>query len=254
MKVLVVEDETAATVNLLALLNEVCPSCRIMGTLESVSETVAWLESNPVPDLIFTDIHLADGDAFRIFEHTEVTAPVVFTTAYDRYALEAFGVNSIDYLLKPIKTQDLERAIDKFSRLTGTARHDYTDRVNGLRDNKINRSRTFLVHLRDKLIPVKTEEVAYFHTADEKVTLCTNKGESYPFDKSLDTVMGELPQNGFFRANRQFIVSRGAIRDISVWFGSRLNLNLTVPVPERIIVSKARVPVFKRWLGNENDG
>ncbi|MCD8072846.1 MAG: LytTR family DNA-binding domain-containing protein [Alistipes sp.] len=254
MKVLVVEDETAATVNLLALLNEVCPTCKIMGTLESVSEPVAWLESNPAPDLIFMDIPLADGDAFRIFDKTEVTAPVVFTTAYDQYALDAFGVNSIDYLLKPIKPGDLKRAVEKFTRLTAAARNDYTGRVNSLGEMAANRPRTFLIHVRDRLIPVQTDEIAFFHTADEKVSVCTLKGECYPFDKSLDTVMGELPAEMFFRANRQYIISRGAIKDISVWFGNRLNLNLTVPVPERIIISKARVPVFKRWIGSPGDG
>lgn len=241
-----VEDETAATVNLLSMLNEVCPDCKITGTLESVSETVCWLEGNDPPDLIFMDIHLADGDAFRIFDNIEVTAPVVFTTAYDEYALEAFRVNSIDYLLKPIKPSDLKRAIDKFGRLTGSARKNYTGRLNNMRES---RQRTFLLQLRDKLVPVKAEEIAFFHTADEKVKVHTLKGEAFPYDKSLDTVMAQLPEELFFRANRQYIISRNAVRDISVWFGSRLNLNLKVEVPERIIISKARVPVFKKWIG-----
>lgn len=247
MTILLVEDETAATVNLLSMLNEVCPSCRIVATLESVGDTVAWLTSNPAPDLIFMDIHLADGDAFRIFDNIDVISPVVFTTAYDKYTLEAFSVNSIDYLLKPIKQADLTRAIDKFGRLTGTALDQYRGRIRNLGD-AVKAPPTFLVHVRDRMIPVKADEVAYFHTADEKVSLCTFKGEIYPYDKSLETVMAQLPEEEFFRVNRQFVVSRKAIRDISVWFGSRLNLNLTVDVPERIIISKARVPVFKQWV------
>ncbi len=251
MDIVVVEDETAATVNLLSMLKEACPQCRVSATLESVSDTVEWLTTNPAPDLIFMDIHLADGDAFRIFDNVEVVSPVVFTTAYDEYALEAFSVNSIDYLLKPIKPSDLRRAIDKFSRLTGNTLDSYKVRIRTLSETTARPPLTFLVHLRDKLIPVRAEEVAYFHTADEKVTLCTLKGELYRYDKTLEAVMAHLPEEDFFRANRQFIVSRGAVSDVSVWFGSRLNLNLKVQAPERIIISKARVPVFKQWLGGQ---
>lgn len=247
LKILVVEDETAATVNLLSIISEVCPNAEVLATTESVTETVEWLENNASPDIIFMDIHLADGDAFRIFEKTEITAPVVFTTAYDQYALEAFSVNSIDYLLKPINASDLKRAVDKLSRLTGSAALAYSERQKELATVKNNRG-NFLIHVRDKIIPVKKEEIAFFYTSDERVTICTHDGRTFPYDKSLETISALLPGEDFFRANRQFIISRQAINDISVWFGSRLTVNLKPKSPERIVISKARVSVFKKWL------
>ena len=129
MKALIIEDETAAALNLEAILKQVAPGVEVIGTLESVEESIGWLRANPQPDLLFMDIHLADGDSFRIFDAVEVTAPVVFTTAYDQYALEAFRVNSIDYLLKPINNADVQRALGKLERLSKGERRDYGFRV-----------------------------------------------------------------------------------------------------------------------------
>lgn len=250
-RVVIVEDETAAAVNLQAVLRKLAPEAEVAAVLESVQESVAWFGSHPMPDLVFMDIHLADGDSFRIFERVEVTAPVIFTTAYDRYALEAFRVNSIDYLLKPISETDVERALGKLRRLTGFERKDYGDRVRTLaaaRRPAAQEQQAFLVHVRDKLIPLKREEIAYCYTRDERVTACDMQGRTYQLDKTLETLQAILPEADFFRANRQFIVSRRAVAEISVWFGSRLTLSLAVAVPERIVISKARVPEFKRWL------
>ena len=198
MKALIIEDETAAARNLAAILRQTAPDVEIVATLESVEESVEWLRSNPHPDLLFMDIHLADGDSFRIFDAVEIAAPVIFTTAYDQYALEAFKVNSIDYLLKPLNASDVGRALAKLHRLTSVERSDY--------------------------------------------------GAAYPLDKTLEALQGLLPESEFFRANRQFIVARQAVKEIAVWFGSRLTLHLTVETPERIVISKARVPEFKAWL------
>lgn len=246
MKLLIVEDETAATVNLLSILADVCPDAQVVATLESVTDTVRWFGANPPPDVVFMDIHLADGDAFRIFDRIDIPSPVIFTTAYDRYALDAFKVNSIDYLLKPIRSEDVSRALAKLGRLTRADRALYSNRVADMVSMR-NRN-TFLVHVRDKLIPVRAEDIAFCYTADERVTIHTHDGHRFPYDKSLETISASLPADNFFRANRQFLVSRGAIADISVWFGSRLRVNLAVPTPEHIVVSKARVPEFKRWI------
>lgn len=246
MKMLVIEDETAATVNLLSIISKVCPGAEIVGTIESVTEAVRWFSTNPLPDVVFMDIHLADGDAFRIFEQAQVNCPVIFTTAYDRYALDAFKVNSVDYLLKPIKAEDVRRAIDKLALLSHADIAHYSDRVSEMA--AIRNHGTFLVHVRDKIIPVRAEEIAYCHTSDERVTIHTFDGRDLPFDKALDAMMSHLSPEDFFRANRQFIISREAIADISVWFGSRLSLNLRMETPERIVISKARVPEFKSWL------
>lgn len=249
MKALIIEDETAAAINLEALLRKVEPSLQIEAVLESVGESVEWLSSHPMPDLIFMDIHLADGESFRIFDRVEIDCPIIFTTAYDQYALEAFKVNSIDYLLKPITQNDLQRALDKLHRLSVTERRSISERVTSLAAEASKASQNvFLIQVRDRIRPLKFEEAAYFYTSDERVTVHTFSGEVLAMDKTLETLSAMLSENDFFRANRQFIVSRRAIRDISVWFGSRLALNLILDTPERIIISKARVPRFKQWL------
>lgn len=246
MRALIIEDETAAARNLEAVLREVAPGVEILATLESVAESVEWLQSNPQPDLLFMDIHLADGDSFRIFESVEITAPVIFTTAYDRYALEAFKVNSIDYLLKPINTENVRRALEKLRRLTSGERLDYGTRVRSLASQR--QEEVFLVHVRDKIIPLQRDRIAYCYTANEKVTACDFDGAVYPMDKTLEALQSLLPDRDFFRANRQFIIARRAVKEIAVWFGSRLTLHLTVETPERIVISKARVSEFKEWL------
>ena len=251
MRVVIVEDETAAAVNLQAILAECAPDCRVETVLESVEESVAWFQEHPMPDLLFMDIHLADGDSFHIFRRVEITAPVIFTTAYDQYALEAFKVNSIDYLLKPIARQDMERALKKLHHLSQLERSDYGERVEKMARQEVQRGempQTFLVQVRDKIIPLRREEIAYFYTREERVTACDMAGRLFQLDKTLEALQGMLPAQEFFRANRQFIVSRRAVKEISVWFGSRLTLSLEVELPERLVISKARVPEFKRWL------
>ena len=251
MNVLIIEDETAAAVNLQAILRSIVPDCTVLDVLESIEESVEFFsdKNSPVPDLVFMDIHLADGESFRIFDSVEITAPIIFTTAYDEYALRAFKVNSIDYILKPIKSDDLSHAIDKFTRLSGMERNDYKSRVNTMiESSKRDSQRVFLVHYKDKIIPLSIDDVAFFYTSNEKVGAHTFTGEHYIIDRTLETLKSTLPEDEFFRANRQFIVARKAVKDIAIWFGSRLSLNLTLPTPEKIIISKARVPEFKQWL------
>ena len=249
MKILIIEDETAAAINLRSMLKNVVPEAEIVAVLESVEESVEFFGSNTERiDLIFMDIHLADGDSFRIFDSVDIDSPVVFTTAYDQYALRAFKVNSIDYLLKPFKEEDLQRALDKLSRLSAADRSEQKARVDEMVASRTDRPRVILVRFKDKIIPVSTEQIAFFYTFAEKVSVTTLSGDSYPVDKTLESLQGMLSDDEFFRANRQFIVSRRAVKDIAVWFGSRLALNLSVETPERIIISKARVPEFKQWL------
>ncbi|HIY69334.1 MAG TPA: LytTR family DNA-binding domain-containing protein [Candidatus Alistipes intestinigallinarum] len=248
MKALIIEDETAAARNLAAILRQTAPEVEVVATLESVAESIDWLRANPQPDLLFMDIHLADGDSFRIFDAVEITAPVIFTTAYDRYALEAFKVNSIDYLLKPLNEADVLRALTKLRRLTSAERRSYGSRVRTLATERRDREEVFLVHVRDRIIPLQRERIAYCYTSNERVTACDYDGTVYPLDRTLEALQSLLPETDFFRANRQFIVARRAVKEIVVWFGSRLALHLTVETPERIIISKARVPEFKAWL------
>ena len=245
MNVLIIEDETAAAQNLQAILREIDPSIQVLEVLESIEESADWLRNNPQPDLLFMDIHLADGESFRILDRVDVTAPVIFTTAYDQYALEAFRLCSIDYLLKPIAVDDVKRALEKLQRLTGSERSAYTPRIKQVVKEY---EETFLIHQRDKIIPLHRDQIAFCYTANERVMAYDFQGESYPIDRTLETLQAQLPASDFFRANRQFIIARRAVQEITVWFGSRLSLALTVETPERIIISKARVPEFKAWL------
>jgi DNA-binding LytR/AlgR family response regulator len=248
-RVIIVEDETAAQQNLRSMLKAVVPDVEVVEVLESVEEAVDYFAKEVSADIVFMDIHLADGDSFRIFQSVSIDIPIIFTTAYDEYALEAFKVNSVDYLLKPFKEEDLRRALDKLQRLTQSERSEQRAK----RDEMVQAAQAdsvqmMLVRYKDKIIPVKMEDVAFFYTSDDQVTLTTLDNRRYPVDKTLEALSQQLSTEEFYRANRQFIVSRSAVKDIAVWFGSRLALNLSVETPERIIISKARVSDFKQWL------
>jgi DNA-binding LytR/AlgR family response regulator len=247
VKVVIIEDETAAARNLTAIIRTVIPEAEVVATLEGVEESIERLSAHPMPDLLFVDIHLADGESFRIFESVEVTCPVIFTTAYDKYALEAFKTNSIDYLLKPIKEEELRRAMEKLRRLSGGELAARREQIADMASES-DRQKVFLIPFRDKIIPLRIEQVAFFYTADEKVRVFDLEGASYPMNRSLERLQNMVPGDDFFRANRQFIVAREAIADISVWFGNRLSLNLKVKTPETVVISKDRVPEFKRWF------
>ena len=154
-----------------------------------------------------------------------------------------------DYILKPIKEEEIRFALEKFSRLTSAEEQTYRTKVEHLVEQKReDRERVFLIHHKDKLIPLAIEQIAFFYTSNERVTATTHEGKSYPIDRTLEQLQASLPSEVFFRANRQFIISREAVKDIAIWFGSRLALNLKVETPEKIIISKARVPEFKLWL------
>lgn len=251
MKYLIIEDETAAAVNLKAIIRKLAPEVEILGVLESIEESVEYFsdKNNSLPDLIFMDIHLADGESFKILERVSIDAPIIFTTAYDEYAIKAFKHNSIDYILKPIKEEDLRFALDKFSRLTVREEQSYQEQLENLVvQQREPRERVFLIHHKDKIIPLQVEHIAFFYTSNERVTATTLDGVQYPIDRTLEQLQSSLSSAAFFRANRQFIIARAAVKDIVIWFGSRLSLNLQVATPERIIISKARVPEFKQWL------
>lgn len=247
MRVVIIEDETAAAQNLSAILRKVLPDAEIVATIDTVVDSVDYFRSAPQLDLVFMDIHLADGASFRIFDSVDITIPIIFTTAYDQYAIEAFKVNSIDYLLKPINEADVVRAVEKWQRLTTAERNDYASRVVDVAQNRPT-EQVFLVHFRDKIIPLQSKDIAFLHTFEEHVTAYCHNGERYQIDMTLEMLQSKLSSNDFFRANRQFIISRQVVADISVWFGSRLAVNTTIETPERVIIPKARVHDFKNWL------
>lgn len=247
MKILIVEDETAAYESLVEILGEIDPTIDILANTESVSQTVKWLRDNQAPDLILMDIHLSDGAAFLIFDHITVDVPIVFTTAYDEYAIEAFKVNSIDYLLKPIKRSELQRALDKFNKLSHPDILNYLSKISNLRQPK-SHSERLLIPIRDKLLPVPLAEVSYFYTTDKNTFIQLQGGVQYPYGKTLDQIFQSLDPTLFYRANKQFIISRYAIKEITIWFDSRLLVTLNTDVPEPIYISKNKAAAFKDWM------
>lgn len=251
MKVLIIEDETAQANNLKSILSSLPYDFEVLDVIDTVVDSVLWLNSNPQPDLIFMDIHLSDGDSFKIFSHVKISSPIIFTTAYDQYALEAFKVNSIDYLLKPINEKELVRAIEKYETLTKGAQVQ-NEKIADIAHERELSERVFLVHFRDRIIPLKVDDILFFYTSNERVRAYTAEGDYY-VDYTLETLSEELSQKNFFRANRQFIIARRAVEDVSVWSGSRLRVNMNITVPENVLVSKAKAHAFKKWLLNEKD-
>ena len=250
MKAIIVEDETVAAQNLQRLIAQVNGNIEIVAVLQSIEESVEWFSAHPNPDLVFMDIHLSDGSSFSIFEKVKIHAPIIFTTAYDEYALKAFEVNSIDYLLKPVNIKDLERAIEKFSRFSGTKTGNEDVIANMLsffrKENTVYKS-NFLIPHKDKYIPLSVNDIAYIFSENKIAKIVTLDSRTCYENNSLDEMQRQLDPSKFFRVNRQFIVSHQAIKDISVWFDSKLSVNLSVAVSEKIIVSRGRVSEFKDW-------
>lgn len=249
MKAVIIEDEVLAAKTLKKLLLEARPDIEIVEVLESVEESVEWISQHPTPDLIFMDIHLADGSSFAIFDRVMVNCPIIFTTAYDEYALKAFEVNSIDYLLKPISKEALSHALNKFdsiaSKRLDRSQFDALLKQIGV---KPKYKTCFLLPERDKLVPLPTNKIAYAYIDAKTVKLVTFDNKTYYMNQTLDDILAQIDPQVFFRANRQFVISRSAVKDVSVWFGNKLAINLILDTPEKIIVSKARVAEFKAWF------
>ena len=251
-RVVIIEDETIAAQRLSKMLSEENPDLQVVQVLQTVEDTVEWFQTNPTPDLVFMDIHLADGLAFRIFDKITIDCPIIFTTAYDQYALQAFQVNSIDYLLKPINREDLQRALGKYGRIEGkTSAAAENSQLSALIEMFNQKSKQypsyFLIPVKDKLVPLAIAEVACFYLEDKVSRAVTLDGKTVVVGKPLDVIVEQLDPHLFFRANRQYVVAHKAIESISMWFGGKLHLSLSVNVPERIVISKARASEFKEW-------
>ncbi len=247
MNILIVEDEVMAAERLQDMLKEALPEARILGMPDSISSAVTWFSSHEAPDLAFFDIQLADGLSFEIFEQVAVPCPVIFTTAYDEYALKAFKVNSIDYLLKPIDAGELSAAIEKFRQLHPTAPHaGHIDQVLKLltRQHKTR----FLVKLGERIRSVPVEEIHAFYSMSKSSYLLTADNRNYGIDPSIEQIEALVDPQQFFRVNRKFIIAIGAIADIISHSNSRLKVKLIHPTEEEIIVAREKVKEFKAWL------
>lgn len=250
MNILIIEDEKAAIRNLKTIIKETGYDFNIIGETDSITDTVNWLKEHQMPDLIFMDIHLADGSAFEIFHHIEIKCPIIFTTAYDEYALKAFKVNSIDYLLKPISVSDLNGALNKLKVLAGNRNRqqvDYSKIIQELRKEESYKTHFLIPVKADKLIPIDADDILYFYISDGNVKAVDSNLKEYIFPQTLDELASALNPHHFFRANRQYILSKKVIKDISLWFNNRLCVNLKV-ASEKILISKAKVNEFKEWF------
>ncbi len=247
MEVILVEDEKLARENLEQLLQKIDPSIKILAHLDQVATTVNWL-NNHRADLIFLDIHLADANSFSIFEQIEVATPIIFTTAYDQYAIQAFKVNSIDYLLKPIIEDELRQALEKFRAML-EPQFDWNALRHAISETpKANYQKRFLVRKGERLVSVKIEDIAYFEGEDRYVYLVKHDGQKYFIDHKLSDLEKMLNPDSFFRLNRSFIGHYEAIAGIISVSKSRVKVQL-VPTPSRdIIVSTENTRLFKGWL------
>ena len=254
MNILIIEDEAAAAQNVKAILHELDVDVALLAVLESVEEAVDWLGSHPDPDLAFVDIQLADGLSFEIFEQVEASFPVVFTTAYDEYALQAFAVNSVDYLLKPLERSAVQASLRKYQRYRATPSSAWDTAalqrlVQTMKQASVpSYKSSFLVHYRDKLIPVATDSFAYFYSQSKLVHGMTQDGKTYGLDYTLEELEQRLNPTEFYRANRQYVVARRAVVDITFYFNGRLLVNLAPAASEKVLVSKARASSFKEWM------
>lgn len=253
MKALIIEDEYLAAQALSNLIEETTTGIEILAVLESIDESVEWFGMHPMPDLVFMDIHLADGSSFAIFDEVNVTCPIIFTTAYDEYALKAFEVNSVDYLLKPINRKALERALAKVERqLPSTDVAYQTELLNRLMASIQNKpvpyKSSLLISVRDKLIPLQVKEIAFIFIDTKVVKAVVFSGKSYALDMTMEEVMHQLDPELFFRANRQYIIARAAVKDMALWFGNKLAVTLTIETPDKVMISRTNVKEFKDWV------
>ena len=255
MKVLIVEDEQIAARTLQNLLLKLEPQAEIVDIIPTVKKTIAFLQSNPQLDLIFFDIHLADGSAFKVFEEVVPQVPVVFTTAYDTYAVKAFELNSLDYLLKPVRSDRLQQTLTRFKQQRETFAapmlHKLETVLQSLQQPQEKYKSRFLVKAGSKLQPIEIEQVAYFYRDEEVVHLITFGGKRYSVNYTLEELEAMLDPKSFFRLNRQHIASFHALGEIHSYFKGKLKIELKPTAPHEVVVSQERASVFKEWLEGE---
>jgi len=254
MKILIVEDEEPAAARLKKLLLEIEPNAEVLETIVSVKSAVKWFRQHPMPDLVLLDIHLADGQSFEIFKHVEITSPVIFITAFDEYAIQAFKVNSVDYLLKPVKKDELGEALKKFHKLHSTKSKssvDFEKLLETLKTPKPEFKKRFIIRFGDHIKAIDTSSIAYFFTEDKINFLRTDDNKTFPLDFNLDKLETLLDPEKFFRINRQFIISIHSIDQMFAFSKSRVKIKLKPAIEEDTIVSTERSSAFKEWLGGD---
>lgn len=247
LKVLIVEDEPMAQANLSRTLQKYYPDLEIVGMTSSVSGTVEWLKEHSA-DVIFMDVELSDGDCFSIFRQINVDAKIVMTTAYDSYAVKAFEVNSVDYLLKPIEKEDLDRAVQRCRNSAGVT--DMPSLLSTLSGTQNEYRQKFMVRLNDKILPIPVNDISYFLSEDKVTWMFTSDGSKYVMDQSLDILSSQLSPSRFFRISRGCIIASSAVQSIIKLQGGRLKINAVPRSGPEILVSRSRSEDFLQWLEN----
>lgn len=249
MKILIVEDESAALKRMTRLLTEVDPSITVVANTTSVAETITWFRDHPAPDLAFFDVRLSDGDSFTVFEQVAVDCPVIFTTAFDAYALKAFKVHALDYLLKPVKKEELAASLARLAErsmvrdLAPLASPDAAEEGKG-----VSLIKRFLIRYGDHFRVVEPKDIAYIHSMEKNTFLRTREGRDLPLDESLDRLEKQLDPETFFRLNRQVIIHFQSIKELVAYSKSRVKVLMDPPFGEDAVVSSERSAEFKRWL------
>ena len=260
MKILIIEDEELAVKKLRKTLAAVDEDAIVAGTADSIKTAVEWLQENPKPDLILMDIELADGQSFEIFNLVEVKSPVVFTTSYDEYALKAFKVNSIDYLLKPVQQDELAAALSKYRKLKNIYAGKEAASSDGFNLDSLVKElqqklqpkeyrKRFLVKQGQKLVSVDVEEIAYFFSDGRLNFFKTTDNRKFVVDYTMDDLEDMLDPDSYFRISRSFYVSIASVDKIDDYFGNRLILGLKPAVDKEALVSREKVTDFKKWMG-----
>ena len=250
MNILIVEDEKPAATRLVNMLRKVEPEANVLAITDGVESTLNFLDQNANPDLVFLDIHLADGSAFEIFNHHPMSdMGIIFSTAFDQYAIEAFKVNALYYLLKPIKQEELEKALSRYKEIKDRD-NNYKEIVNKLLTKPVVEKR-FLIRMGQSLRLVHQQDIAYFYTSDKITFMMTREGRKYPLDYTLENLEIMIDPSKFFRINRQYIIHIDAIQQMHAHSKARVRIDLLPAAHEEVIVSTEKSPLFKKWLEGE---
>jgi two-component system, LytTR family, response regulator LytT len=258
MKILIIEDEPITARELKFVLRKLDKTIEILDTVDSIETALEFLHDIQ-PDLIFSDIHLADGSCFDIYNQIEIQCPIVFCTAYDEYAVDAFKTNGIAYILKPFDEQSVGEALEKVKKITNLASHTHQTLLDNHTNiealakllGKTSYKSSFLVEKAGKLIPIDISNVAFFYIKNEMVMLHNIKGDIYMTDYTLDKLEEEVNPHDFYRANRQYLINRRVVKEVEQYFARKLLVKSHIAAPEHIIISKAKATDFTKWLGSK---
>jgi two-component system response regulator LytT len=250
-RVMIIEDEPLASAQLKKMIGELEPDWTVVAATASISSSVAWLKENPMPELIFSDIRLLDGLSFEIFQQVSLSTPVIFTTAYDEYAIKAFEVNSLDYLLKPLQKDKLALALNKFKERTLSTASPIMDmqKMLALLKGQVQEYKSrFMVKLGQKIIALSADKIAYFFSENKLTYIVTKEAKKYPMDQTLEELIDLLDPKIFFRINRQYIITFDSIAEMHPYFKGRIKLELQPKTDDEVVISSERTPEFKKWI------